>query len=248
MTKIPTMQRILLGTAVFLGLTLVASFSFAQATSDANSPKYFFVLLKRPANAPQLSKEAGEKLQEEHMANIRKMHAEHKLVIAGPFTDDTSLRGIFVLVADSLAQAKEWADSDPAVKAGRLAVEVHGPWAIDPNAVHPPSTPEGMEQYTLVFLKSGEKWNPAQAGFMDALRPHGAFVKEMINQGKIALAGHFPFEDPGDLRGIAIFRVGTDETAKLVQQDPTVEAGLLKPEFHPWITGKGVLSSGQPMQ
>ena len=42
--------------------------------------------------------------------------------------------------------------------------------------------------------------------------------------------------------------VGVEETAKLVRDDPTVKAGLLKTEIHPWITGKGVLASGQPMR
>jgi hypothetical protein len=58
--------------------------------------------------------------------------------------------------------------------------------------------------------------------------------------------GSFPLSDPGELRGVTIFRAGVEETAKLVRDDPTVKAGLLKIEIHPWITGKGVLASGQP--
>jgi len=229
-------------------LVSLAGFAVAQTQSEPNAPKYFFVLLKRPSNAPQLTKEAGEKLREEHMANIRRLHAEHKLLVAGPFMDDTSLRGIFVLKADSLEQAQDWARSDPAIKAGRLAADVHGPWVIDPSAIQEPATTQGMEQYTLVLMKSGEKWNPSAPRFMDVMKQHPAFVKEMTEKGKIAIAGHFPFSDPGELRGVTIFRVGAEETAKLVEDDPTVKAGLLKTEIHPWITGKGVLAPGQPMQ
>jgi uncharacterized protein len=58
----------------------------------------------------------------------------------------------------------------------------------------------------------------------------------------------FPFDDPGELRGIAIYRVGAEETAKVVEDDPIIKAGLLKTEIHPWITGKGVLATGQSMQ
>jgi uncharacterized protein YciI len=240
------MKRILCGNVLFVCLIAFAALTVAQ--SEANAPEYFFVLLKRPSNAPQLSKEAGEKLQEEHMANIRKLHSEHKLLVAGPFMDDTSLRGIFVLKADSLEQAQDWAGSDPAIKAGRLEAEMHGPWDIDPSTIHQPETTQGMEQYTLVLLKSGEKWNPSALGFMDVIRQHHAVLQEMTEKGKIAVAGPFPLSDPGELRGVTIFRVGVEETAKLVRDDPLVKAGLLKTEIHPWITGKGVLASGQPMQ
>ena len=222
--------------------------SFATAQSEPHASKYFFVLLERPSNAPQLSKDAGEKLQQEHMANIRKLHSEHKLLVAGPFIDDTPLRGIFVLKAESREQAQDWAGSDPAIKAGRLAAELHGPWLIEPNAIHEAETTQDMEQYALVLLKSGEKWNPSAPGFMDVMKQHHAFVKEMTEKAKIAEAGPFPFGDPGELRGITIYRSGAEETAKIVQDDPIVKAGLLKTEMHPWITGKGVLAPGQPMQ
>jgi uncharacterized protein YciI len=235
---------------LLLTLLAAASPAFGQAPTAPNAkpPQYFFVLLTRPANAPQLSKEASEKLQEEHMANIRKMAAEHKLVIAGPFQEDTAFRGIFVFQADSTAQAQDWANGDPAVKAGRLAAEVHGPWLIEASAIHPPSAFEGMEQYTLVLMKRGEKWNPGAPEFMEVMKQHPAFVKQMTAQGYMAVAGPFPFSDQGELRGVAIFRVGTEQAATLVKDDPTVKAGLLKPEIHPWITGKGVLAPGQPMQ
>jgi uncharacterized protein len=243
-------RGLVLFSLILFSLIMVAGLAFAQgpAQSSAKPAQYLFVLLNRPANAPQLSKEAGEKLQEEHMANIRKMFDEHKLVIAGPFLDDTVLRGIFVLRAESIEQAREWADSDPAIKAGRLAAEVHGPWLVDPGAIHSPTKPEGLEQYTLVLMRRGEKWDPATTAVADVMKLHGPFVKQMIDQGNLAIAGPFPPNDPSELRGIVIFRVGAEQTATLLKDDPTVKAGLLKTEIHPWGTGKGVLASGQPMQ
>jgi uncharacterized protein YciI len=243
------MKRMVRRPMLLLGLLALAGLAFGQAQTppNANPTQFFFVLLNRPANAPQLSKEAGEKLQEEHMANIQKMVAEHKLRIAGPFLDDTVLRGIFVFQADSAAQVQEWANSDPAVRAGRLSAEVHGPWLIDPGAIHNPEPP-GMEQYTLVLMKTGDHWNPKAPEFMDGMTQHAAFVKQLTDQGSLAVVGLFPFGDPGELRGVAIFRVAAEETAKLTQGDPAVKSGLLKTEIHPWGTGKGVLAPGQPLQ
>jgi uncharacterized protein YciI len=243
------MKRMFLCVALLLGLLVPADVAIAQSQPQLPATRFFFVLLLRPPNAPQLSQEALEKLQDEHMANIRKMHFEHKLAIAGPFVEDTPLRGIFVFMADSMAQAQEWTNGDPAVKAGRLAEEVHGPWMIDPSGLSEPlPNIEELEQYTLVFLKSDEKWNPGAPGFMDVVKQQPAFFKKMTDQGNLAMAGLFPLNEPGELRGVAVFRVGSEQTAKLAQDDPTVKAGLLKAELHPWLTGKGVLASGQPMK
>ena len=61
------------------------------------------------------------------MANIRKMAETGKLILAGPFTDDGDLRGLFVFRTGTLEEAKALAEQDPAVKAGRLRLEWH-PW------------------------------------------------------------------------------------------------------------------------
>jgi uncharacterized protein YciI len=245
------MSRLLLHRWLVVGLFVIASAVLlqAQARSKKRPEQYYFVLLKRPAHAPTMSKEAGEKLQEEHMANVRKMAAEHKLAFAGPFMDDTALRGIFVLRAKSALEAQQLANGDPAVKAGRLAAEVHGPWFIDPSAIHEPSaTEQAMQQYTVVLMNRGEKWDPTTPGFTELVEQYPVFLKKMISQGKVAIAGPFPFAVPGQLRGVTIFRVSAEQTAKLTQEDPTVRTAVLKPEIHPWATGKGVLAPGLPMQ
>jgi hypothetical protein len=105
-----------------------------------------------------------------------------------------------------------------------------------------------MEQYTLVLLRKGEGWKSDALAFNSVVMQHPAFVHQMTAQGYLAVAGLFPLSVPGELRAVEIFRVGTERTATLLKDDPTIKAGLLKPDIHPWTTSKGVLASGQPMQ
>jgi len=87
---------------------------------------YVGFLYRGPKWTPEVTPEV-ERLQEEHMANIRRMADSGKLLLAGPFSDGGNLRGMFVFQVDSMEEAKALADADPAVKAGRLTVEMH-PW------------------------------------------------------------------------------------------------------------------------
>ncbi len=88
---------------------------------------YYVGFLYRGARWTREETPETRKLQEAHMANIVRMGAEGKLVIAGPFVDDGDLRGLYVFRVASAEEAKALVESDPAVKAGRLRFELH-PW------------------------------------------------------------------------------------------------------------------------
>jgi hypothetical protein len=46
-------------------------------------------------------------------------------------------------------------------------------------------------------MKRGDNWNPNAPQFIDAMKQHPAFVKQMTEQGKMAIAGLFPLSDRG---------------------------------------------------
>lgn len=89
---------------------------------------YIGFLSRGPKWTPEKTP-ATEELQKAHIANINRLAETKKLVMAGPFGDNGKLRGIFVFKVGSLAEAKELAETDPSVKAGRLAIDVH-PWMV----------------------------------------------------------------------------------------------------------------------
>ena len=91
--------------------------------------KVYLGFLTRGAKWTAEETAATAELQKAHLENIKRLADTKKLVMAGPFGDNGNLRGIFVFNVDSLDEAKELAATDPAVKAGRLAIEIH-PWLV----------------------------------------------------------------------------------------------------------------------
>ncbi|WP_299594668.1 YciI family protein [uncultured Microbulbifer sp.] len=88
--------------------------------------RYVMALLKAGPNR-DLDKKAAAELQRAHMANIQRLAEEGVLVLAGPFLDGGALRGIYVFDVDTVEEAKKLTETDPAVKAGSLVMELH-PW------------------------------------------------------------------------------------------------------------------------
>jgi uncharacterized protein YciI len=126
--------------ALVLSLVLVpclprlAACEEPKSAAPANMTVVYMVLLKRgPSWTPQQTPET-KAVQEAHMVNIRAMWEAKKLIVAGPFGDDGDLRGVFIFQVASLEEAKALAATDPAVKAGRLAVEIH-PWWVERRAL-----------------------------------------------------------------------------------------------------------------
>lgn len=86
---------------------------------------YFLVLLK--SGPEQIEDKAKvQQLFAGHMANIGKLANEGKLVVAGPMgKNDKQYRGIFILSVKTRKDAEALLVTDPAIKAGLLAVEIY---------------------------------------------------------------------------------------------------------------------------
>jgi len=97
-----------------------------------------------------------------------------------------------------------------------------------------------MQQYFIAFLKRGSitSQNKEETDSLQAL--HMAHLASMYEQGFADISG--PFGDDGDIRGITIYNVPTQEMAdSLANSDPMVKAGRLQIEIHPWWAAKGFL-------
>ncbi len=88
---------------------------------------YYMALLYRGPKWTAEETAETKQIQQGHMDNIVRMAGSGKLVLAGPFTDGGDLRGVFVFQSVSREEAEQLCANDPAVKAGRLRIELH-PW------------------------------------------------------------------------------------------------------------------------
>ena len=100
------------------------------------------MLLRRPPDARAYPDDELERIQAEHLAYHAKLREAGHVVTNGPVSEqsDPSLRGLTFYRTGSLEEARKLAEADPAVRAGRLAVEIMT-WYCPPGTMSQPGRP-----------------------------------------------------------------------------------------------------------
>ena len=90
---------------------------------------YTVVVLRRPADAPEMSDDELDSLQARHLAYRGELVRRGVVVVNGPYDEqsDPSYRGMSIFACDP-AEAARLSDGDPSVMAGRLAYDVMEWW------------------------------------------------------------------------------------------------------------------------
>lgn len=125
---------------VFLMVIGFSSFVSAQPTAtpskfDAELAKkvgadeygmknYVLVVLKSGPNKIPEGKERAEMFLG-HFANMKRLAAEGKLAIAGPFDGVDGWRGLFILAVSDIEEAKKLTATDPVIIKGEMIAEYH---------------------------------------------------------------------------------------------------------------------------
>jgi uncharacterized protein YciI len=130
------------GLLIFAGMLSLSS--FAQTTEKAltTNPKYdaeavqrlgadqrgmrsyVLVVLKTGPNKIATGKERDDMFAG-HFANIKRLAAEGKLVLAGPFDGVDGWRGLFIFAVKDIEEAKQLTATDPVIIKGEMIAEYH---------------------------------------------------------------------------------------------------------------------------
>ena len=207
------------------------------AIAQQKMATYYLVLLNK-GSGPAASSTEEARVRDGHIKHFDKLAADGIAHVAGPIGDDGPIRGIAILSATSTEHARELANADPAVQAGRFAPEILA-FMAPAGWFHKPATPPSTEQLYFGFLKSGPSRSQDAETAQRLQKEHLAYMDGQHKEGKLVMAG--PFLQGGARRGIVIYRVADAAEAKTrAEGDPMIKAGRLVVELHPWHVARGV--------
>jgi uncharacterized protein len=100
-----------------------------------------------------------------------------------------------------------------------------------------------FDTYTLVLRRRGPRALEFSEEELDRLQAqHLAHLEAMRERGVLLAGG--PLRDQPDetLRGLSLYTTDPEETRRLAEQDPSVQAGRLAVDVMTWLTQKGELA------
>jgi uncharacterized protein len=234
------MKKLILSIPV-LSLLLATPLAAQKEETQHKLVQFQMAVLKKGSKWATMSAEERGRIRQQHLDNVLAMLDSGRMVISGPFGDDTNIVGIFILRATSSDEAKTWVDADPAVKAGLMVPEMH-PWFSE-DIFKKANSPLKLDTVYLGFLKKGpnrKDGDDKNPEIQELQKEHIANIQRLAKLGKLVAAG--PFGDGGELRGIFVFRVSSlKEAQDLCATDPMVKINRLAVELHPWNVPEGVL-------
>jgi uncharacterized protein len=125
--KKPILTLVLLFSGTILSLaqtTYDEALAKKLGADERGMKKYVMAFLLRGDRVAEYTPEQRQEIQAGHMANIGKMADMGKLIVAGPFFGNDDLRGIYIFDVQTLEEAKALTETDPAIQAGVLKMDL----------------------------------------------------------------------------------------------------------------------------
>jgi uncharacterized protein YciI len=193
----------------------------------AQDKRFMFVFLNSKPDKAELSKDELDKLMKGHLANIERLAAEGKLIVAGPFDEGG---GIFIFNSSSATEVNTWLSTDPGIQAHRWNIEIL-PYTArvgSPCAIHKPYE---MVTYEFIrFIMDTTKTNRRPAS--ETARVHDNYLKKIIRVGHVIAEGNFN-------EGGGILIIEGDVPKKMIEADPALKDGRYHVEFKKLWVAKG---------
>ncbi len=230
---------------VILLLALVVGALPMRCETPPTETRVYYLVFIRPDPARKtLPLEERQRIMDRHMAYIHKMADDGVLASAGPMDDTpTTISGIFVIKANSLAEAQTIAAKDPTVTEHRNTIDTH-PWRA-PAGIgdayfkwkkDDPKAEDVMASHVLVILGK----NPKRTDSEDSRQVAGRFIEKAHKAGLLAVGGLID-DDPA-IAAVCVFKAPSVEDAMVyVAGDPALAAALIPAEFHVWWSADRVL-------
>ena len=123
------MRSLLLSVCILLGTTLPAqrTFDITIADSTYHMKQYWFVMYTTGSDTTRLDSVTSATLQQAHLDHQAMQADRGLIVIAGPFGDNGSWRGLLLYDCDTKEEVEGYLQQDPYVRRKKLSYEIH-PW------------------------------------------------------------------------------------------------------------------------